>query len=143
VVWQGSAGDCRPYADLARHPVLSPAFYCLTPSRSYTAINVPVMVATSRSMRLRSSEGAGITDGQCSSWLQDVRSEGKLLTFGRRNQICLEFYGEHSGFRGHERKSGIPTGTIKYRGDNSSMYETVLLSKFWREGHHQLDLSGV
>ena len=63
-----------------------------------------------------------------------MRSEGKLLTFGRRNQICLEFYGEHSGFREHERKCCIPTGNIKYRGDNSSLYETVLLSKFWREG---------
>jgi hypothetical protein len=72
-----------------------------------------------------------------------MRSERKLLTFGWRNQICLEFYGEHSGVCGHQRKSGIPTGTIKDRSDNSSVYKAVLLSEFWGEGHCQLDPPGL
>ena len=58
----------------------------------------------------------------------------KALSLGGRQQVDLEFNGQHTGAHGHQGEPGVATGRVERSGHHARMQEAMLLGQPWGPG---------
>src|SRR5262245_38303216 len=82
-----------------------------------------------------------LTDSNNPTGSQHFAPKYKTLTFSRRKQVCLEFYGEYGRIIGHKRERCVSARIVQHGCYDTGMHETRVLCIRCNVGHRQFDFS--
>jgi hypothetical protein len=111
-------------------------------SRPATAISVAPIVATSFSRPLGRSHRRGLHHRDGAAGLDHQAFHAEALALGRRQQVDLEFDGQHAASAASAWKAGVAAGRVERGGHHAGMQEAVLLRQRLLPGQLDHDPAG-